>query len=506
MRRPGSIAMLLLAGACMLCLPDPAAWAEDPGEDEASRAEKEHLEREPWWALGDTKYSRKQVRDMLAKWVGPQAGTLPGGGASIREWIELLDRMIAEDAEHQPPKRPLAELPAGERIAELIFRLRDVTGPGVYANGGPPDVFSIPGLGDPNAADLLVKEGHGAVPALIATLGDDRLTRTVGDPRGGGNPMVWRIGNAAGMILARIAGRPFFPPAVPRGPDFGASLKPVIEAWWAAVREKGEFLAAADELETAPGSYMQVYLSQRLASLDGHAAAPIVSRAARACSDPMQRKLLIDVLAPLKGPGALEFLRHEVEHGPFLLHRVTSAYALRQRGEVKRAEEAMRAAWRAPLHFGSHANTQWARWTVRAGIHQIAAFLASAKDPAVISDLGVGLDKREAPVRAVVAQMLGGGRVEFYLTGYFGVYRLLDGVKTIDDAVARKLLRPLLDDTAATGRHAKPWGAPLDTRVCDLAAAALSRREPGTFRFEPNAKRDARDAAIARIRTALDAR
>ncbi len=97
-------------------------------------------------------------------------------------------------------------------------------------------------------------------------------------------------------------------------------------------------------------------------------------------------------------------------------------FALRERGEGERAEDAMRVAWRAPLDFGSHANTQWARWTVRAGSHQIAAFLASAKDAAVTSELGVGLDMREAPVRAVVAQMLGGGRVEFYLTGYFGVY------------------------------------------------------------------------------------
>ncbi len=79
-------------------------------------------------------------------------------------------------------------------------------------------------------------------------------------------------------------------------------------------------------------------------------------------------------------------------------------------------------------------------------------------------------------------------------------------MKTIDDAVARRLLRPLLDETAAAGRHAKPWGAPVDTRVCDLAAAALSRREPATFRFEPNAKRNARDAAIAHIRSVLDAK
>ena len=318
--------------------------------------------------------------------------------------------------------------------------------------------------------------------------------------------MVWRFGDAASMILSRIAGRSFWPPPGTRpGRDFGASLRPVIQTWWDAVQEKGEFLATADELASAPVAQVDLQVVKRLAALDPHAAAPLIVRIVRETTNPLARKTLLDEVGGLPGPGVLEFLRRELERGPFLVHRVGAAFWLRDRGEGARATLAMRAAWREPLDFGTHANTQWARWTVRAGTHQIAAFLASSPDPDVVADLVVHRTKQPAHVRAVVAQMLGGGVVEYQLMGYLGTYRHIDGVTTLEHGLARRLLRPLLDDEAEAGRYAHPWGVPNDTRVADLAAAALARREPSAFRFTASETLEQRDREIASIRAAMDA-
>ena len=506
-----------LLGVPLLCVcgfvvaASPAsAYGEDASPEEVAKAREDHLLRAPWWAFLDSRFSRKEVRQLLVEWVGTASGEGvglggDGGRSAVQSWIKILDRMLQEDAAHKPPARPLAELPAAERIAELIFRLRDVTGAGVFTNGGPPDVFAIPGHGEPTAADLLAQEGHAAIPALIDTLGDERLTRCAGDPRGGGNPMVTRVGDAAAVILSRIAGRYFWPPpGTMPAHDFGASLRPVVQAWWDAVQEKGEFLATADELVAEPVVQVDLHVAKRLAALDPHAAAPFIVRVTREVEDPLLRKTLLDVLGGLPGPGVLEFLRRELEHGPFLVHRVCAAFWLRDRGEEQRATAAIRAAWRRPLDFGTHSNSQWVRWTVRAGVHQIAAFLASSKDPDVVAELGVEVSKRPAHIRAVVAQMLGGGVVEYQLMGYFGTYRHIKGVQSIDNEAARRVLRALLDDEAHTGRLAHPSGSPGDTRVADLAAAALARREPAMFRFTAKAAVRERDKAIDSIRAGLD--
>ncbi len=513
----------MVLGACVAFAAGPFVPARSAraGDDAAKAAAREEvLRREPWLALTHTTRSRKEIRDRLVAWVSDQSDQ-PGVGngfgttpPNVSEWIPILDRMIAEDAAHPSPTRPLAELPADERIAELIYRLRDIRNASALWDSGRPDSHTPPVFGEPTAADLLIREGLAAVPALIATLGDERLTRCFRNlPGGTPHPQythrweVMRVGEVASMLLTRIAGRPFRPTAAATGQirDFGASLRPAVQAWWDAVQEKGEFLATADELQSVTIAYQDVYLSRCIAKLDPHAASPIVVRVARATSDPMRRKLLLDLLDGLHGPGVAEFLRHELEHSPILLHRVAAAFSLRDRGEDERATAGVQAAWR---DFGEWPEALWAQEQAKLGFHQAAVFLVSSKNPEVLADLGRGLGERPAAARAAVAQALAGGPDKYGEAAYFSRYRHDSGVPGIDDGVARALLRPLLDDlddldmgiVYLTPGRSMPW----DTRVADMAAASLARREPGTYEFKAVAPRAARNVAIALIRTFLD--
>ena len=449
----------------LLVLAAPAL-AQDPWDGSA-----------PWWRLADPAVPRSEVLKALT--ANPSA-------AWSEDAVEILERMIAEDAAHRPPVVPLAELPMDARVAELIFCLRDEIGCEVGVNGSPPDLFQLPGAGEPTTSDRLAALGQAAVPRLVAALDDRRFTRCVGAPRG--QVTVVRIGDAAVRILEKIAGRPF---------GYDEAARDRARAWWAAVGEKGEFLAIADEM--ALGDSFGPFLAARLAALAARAAAPLVVRAARAEADLYRRKAYLDVVVDLEGPGVEPFLVAEMRKGPTILNRIAAAVALDARGHDD-AVPAMVAEWKGLTSFGStrRSGPEW--WVIDGGLHQLAIFLAGKGEIAALTD---GLGERPGRGLGLVAQALGAGNVEYNLTGELGRLTIESKPPEASRPAREKALRALLADQAVvdTGYAPYVWVgdelAPL--RVADMAARSLAALDPERRSFDPTAPVEKRDEAIRRL-------
>jgi hypothetical protein len=116
----------------------------------------------------------------------------------VNETIELLARMVEEDKKHAAETRlPLADMPVKQRVAELIFQLRDQNGRQVFEND-PCDIFLDP-RGTNSPAAQLVAIGTPALEQLIESVDDDHFTRSVG------SGSVLRVGECCFTIMTRIS-------------------------------------------------------------------------------------------------------------------------------------------------------------------------------------------------------------------------------------------------------------------------------------------------------------
>ena len=137
------------------------------------------------------------------------ASEFPGGKFEQQstEYARKLREMSVEDDQFEKPTSLTSQSP-GERVKSLIFQLRDCSA----VQDSQPGACWIPSLFQPvegpeaNAADLLIKEGFDAVPALIEALNDTRLTRSYGFDR---DFIPWRyvleVRDAATQCLVTIA-------------------------------------------------------------------------------------------------------------------------------------------------------------------------------------------------------------------------------------------------------------------------------------------------------------
>ncbi len=124
---------------------------------------------------GDPEVSRRELLDCFEGFVrhypsSPRA-------ERFRKEIEILKRMIAEDAEHAD-KRPGKT--KREQVTELIFQLREQKGHQERFSFY--DIFGRNPVaptrqGSTTPAHQLLAMGYEAVPQLIDVLEDERLTR-----------------------------------------------------------------------------------------------------------------------------------------------------------------------------------------------------------------------------------------------------------------------------------------------------------------------------------------
>jgi len=214
--------------------------------------------------------------------------------------------MIAEDDEHaRRPRNPEKKMTKKERVAELIFRLRDqVT-----------DVGSDDGLvhRDGPAAELL-KLGFDAVPQLIEILDDERFTHIVElsalnlswDVR------IMRFGDCARRIIEELAGRQFN----------GEGSRKAIDSWWKEIQAKGEKQALIDSVQSAtPYAYESALM---LCKKHPDAALDALVKGIENTEDDGIKSDLVELLTDIKGDGPVPFLRKQLK-SPALRVRLAAA-------------------------------------------------------------------------------------------------------------------------------------------------------------------------------------
>lgn len=126
-----------------------------------------------------------------------------------RQSAAMLERMIKEDEQHPAlTQAQIDQLPQDQRIAELVWMLRDQNG---YQQRQPGscDVFNTVPEGKSPAHQLLAI-GSPAAPALIEALTDDRFSRSVGYHRNFYfSHTILTVGDCAQQILSRMSGQNF---------------------------------------------------------------------------------------------------------------------------------------------------------------------------------------------------------------------------------------------------------------------------------------------------------
>jgi hypothetical protein len=405
--------------------------------------------------------------------------------AQARETADLLGQMIDEDEKHdRRVVKPLSEMASQDRVAELIFQLRDQNG---HQCGQPGwcDIFDKWLDGEKKSpAHQLAAMGFDAVPQLIAALNDRRFTRSVGYCRNFFfSHHVLRVGDCAEAVLCRIAGRGFSefaaPSLVMRKADEAEATRKEIELWWAAVQKKGEKQVLIEGI--AMGKWNSVFQARRLVDhYPEDAIAPIVA-AIKSSNDDGIRQGLVEVICGISGDASVQTLVEEMNASPVPEASVAAARELLRRGR-KETIPAMIALW-------NRMNTKDSRGTSPAErmaddhIKPLTAFLANCGDAAAVEALAKHLDKQSVSLRLDIVRAFGSPQPNEGMP---------EPPKLVEETIERVLIAAL-DDTAKRGWPDSSIGDAFvsDLRICDMAAHVLAERFPKKYTFEySSAERD----------------
>ena len=256
-----------------------------------------------------------------------------------KETAELLLEIQAEEELHEPTK-DFDKLTVEQKVAELIFQLRDQNGH-QWSQPGSCDIFSLDfmtqwGMEIDNdeknklslsPAGKLVEIGFDAVPQLIKSLDDQRLTRSVGFHRDFYfSHHVLRVGDCAEQILSRIANRGFYNGRTTNSAMIKdgeqATVNEQIETWWNEVQKKGEKQFLIEE--TMRGDRNALQQARRLLERYPDDALGAIVHGARSSNAAWIRSGMIELAASLGEP-ATTFLMAEMNNAPDLSNRIRAA-------------------------------------------------------------------------------------------------------------------------------------------------------------------------------------
>jgi hypothetical protein len=418
-------------------------------------------------AFGDPSVSRRELLNQLQTIVRcyPSSEHVPRAKATS----EILERMIKEDEAHTIQWTSLDVLPMEQRVAELIFRLRDQNGH-QFSQPGSCDIFEDYRGTTNTPAHEFVRIGYPAVPQLIAAIDDPTLTRSVGYHRNFYfSHTILTVGDCAIAILQRITGKSFYLPRTTSSypsKDGGASpARKAAERWWAEFQAKGERQTLVDAVSSgSDDAPAQGELLIERYPMDTLAA---IVNGARASAREWTRTRLVELAARLTAPEVTNFLRAEMQSAPALQTRVAAAHALRSRGD--------RSSVAAMLH-------EWQQWNDSTNEdddpEKLVAFLAGADSTEAITALGRDLNKRKVQTRLKVVESLGRGSWPFEERDE------KMSVPTLA-AIEAELVKSLNDKEERTGMSGS-WGDKSfsDPRVCDFAGHFLAKRWPRRYAFD----------------------
>jgi hypothetical protein len=425
----------------------------------------------------DPKIARPQLLEAFQNFVThyPDSEYTP----RARETATILERMVKEDEIHaKAATRPFDQMRVTDRVAELIFQLRDQNGHQWFQPGAC-NIF-LDERGEKSPASQLVAIGFDAVPQLIDALNDDRFTRSVGFHRNFYfSHFVLRVGDCAEAILSRIACRPFW---VNRS-STGAMLKDgqvddtrrQVQQWWAEVQKNGEKQVLVDAV--ASGDEKASEQARRLVQKYPAAALKAIIQGIAKTQSDWLRVQLVQAAGGLQGDGPLPFLTGQLTGGASIDVRVAAASALRHRGKSQ-ATAAMIDEWDRQCDAVQNRD--------REAPASLVEFLISSDDPAAIHALKERIQDWPVSSRLGIVESLGESEnmiaMGMTLPGTAASAKLSPA--TLD--AIEDLLIARLDDVEELGGMSGVIGDDpfWDPRVCDMAAHSLASRWKELYRFK----------------------
>jgi hypothetical protein len=389
--------------------------------------------------------------------------------AEAEEYATLLKKMIAEDEAHDK-KRALAEkeMTTKERVAELIFQLRDQNGQ-QWSQPGACNIFNDP-REEKSPAHQLAALGFDAVPQLIEALEYKRLTRSVGFHRDFYySHHVLRVGDCAEDIIERIAARSFW-----RGKTTNSAMlkdgessetKKQIEAWWQDIQKKGEKQVLIETV--AVGDQTSRKQASRLVKKYPDAAFDAISKGIEHATDEYVKDRLIHRVVELTDTRVVPLLRKLLKDRE-LSTRVTAAEELLNKNNDEGVHVLIQE-WKELL---TSANPD-------ANAHRYIMFLAASCRLDAVTALGENLEKRSARVRFWIVQDLASKDDSPFRQRKQPTEAVQ---RAVEDLLAREL-----NDTGQFWGYSAEWNGKTlrNPRICDLAAHLLSRswNKPDMFDF-----------------------
>jgi hypothetical protein len=471
------------------------------------------------WHFEDVAISRPQLLEQTQTFLKQFPNSEHADRA--RQIEARLKKMIAEDEAHAKiDQADLDKLPVKERVAELIFRLRDQNG---YQSMQPGscDIFADVRKSTNTPAHQLVTIGYPAVPQLMAALDDRTLTRSV---------TFWRnfrfshnvltVGDCALAILQRISGRSFYELRT-TGSFYSAdgdtaAVHQAVEAWYADLQQLGEkqFLIRQTEsggpsspaqakmlLERYPDAAIdpiikgvqavrtisteeaRADLQARMmgaATTDGNIRSTISSREA-------PRKQLLALLArsEVRDERVTAFLARELAEAPDLASRMQAADGLRRRGRPE-GVAAMIREW--PKLLKERAERGQADFVTTVNFGDLQEFLGGSDSPEAIKALADNLRQEPAQDRFRVI-----GAIGYIRTNRPSGGKVDQSAATLA-AIEESLVTALSDTDTGPGtsvfRNGRSYG---DSRICDNAGVYLAERWPDRYQFDFSASYKVRE-------------
>jgi hypothetical protein len=377
-----------------------------------------------------------------------------------------------------------------ERVAELIFQLRDQNGE-QRSQPGRCDVFLDPRK-EKSPAHQLVKLGFDAVPALIDALGDRRLTRSVGFHRDFYfSHYALTVADCARAVLAQIAARDFYRWGTISTEESSEAARREARAWWEQVQKKGEKQVLVDGVESDDVNCLAQ--AERLLAKFPDAALPAIAHCAPKATL-WERQQLIDLAAEVKGESPVPFLLQEMNQDPDLDCRVAAARGLASH-DHRESLEAMIAEWKKLSAMRTNKGDDAIDGSA---VQNLIGFLAGSGSPDAVRALSEGLQKHSVNDRLAVVSAFGpSGNVRVFSIGAGGSIKPVeakDGGKALADVIEDLLVRALDDSEQRMGVSAT-WGDKSfsDPRIGDVAGHVLWTRWPKKYTFDISASTAVRD-------------
>jgi hypothetical protein len=395
-----------------------------------------------------------------------------------KETVDLLTKMVAEDEAHAlKAAKPVEKMTRQERIAELIFRLRDQNGR-QFSQPGHCDIFIQDHLKEnknqKSPALQLVEIGYAAVPELIQALTDDHFSRSVGYHRDFYfSHFVLRVGDCAEAVLERIAGRTFWEPKSSSAAMLKDGqvniVKAKVQAWWQDFQERGEKQILIEGVQS--GDYDSPNQAKRLMKKYPESALSAIRQGVKTANKYFVVRDLVKISTDLKGDTTTEFLREEL-NGSFLSGRVTAARGLLDRGHNE-GIDAMIREWN---HTGKDEPQE-----------DLIDFLLWCGKAEAIKSLGRDLRRRPVDISLQV--------IETIQSPGWGWENYQKSLAPEVDSAIDEILVGELDDSRERANMSGTWGGKEvhDPRLCDLSAHVLAQRWKHPEAFDITATEEVRD-------------